>query len=196
MPSCAQRLTVFGDTWRSSATCAVRRYLGSVGWGNARSRSCCRPPVGDDPIPVGVGCHRGFYPGWPSCAVSRCSLVPRPVPAWTLTSLSLLALESFARRLPQWLPLKQLACTAIVLLLGMPGRTVVTSSAVAAIVRPARSALTANATVPLRDPGGVVGYRVPHPSLNPTKPPTNQRFRMLGQRGVARCLRQPPAEGP
>src|SRR5215203_749148 len=46
MPSCAQRLTVFGDTWRSSATCAVRRYLGSVGWGNALSRSCCRPPVG------------------------------------------------------------------------------------------------------------------------------------------------------
>jgi hypothetical protein len=33
MPFCAQRLTVFGDTWRSSATCAVRRYLGSVGVG-------------------------------------------------------------------------------------------------------------------------------------------------------------------
>ena len=44
MPSCAQRLTVFGDTWRSSATCAVRRYLGSVVWSNALSRSCCRPP--------------------------------------------------------------------------------------------------------------------------------------------------------
>jgi hypothetical protein len=74
MPSCAQRLTVFGDTWRSSATCAVRRYLGWVVWGNALSRSCCRPRFGDDPMPVGVGCHRAFYTGWPSSDASRCSL--------------------------------------------------------------------------------------------------------------------------
>ena len=93
MPSCAQRLTVFGDTWRSSATCAVRRYLGWVVWGNALSRSCCRPRFRDDPMPVGVGCHRAFYTGWPSRSASRCRLVPQPVHSWTLTSLSLLALE-------------------------------------------------------------------------------------------------------
>src|ERR687897_3447023 len=190
MPSWAQRLTVFGNTWRSSATCAVRRYLGSVGWGNARSRSCCRPPVGDDPIPVGVGCHRAFYTGWPSCAVSRCSLVPRPVPAWTLTSLSLLALESFARRLPQWLPLKQLACTAIVLLLGMPGRTVVTSSGRSRYCPPGTLRAYGERNSPdqgSRRRGGVSGAAsIPEPNQTAT----NQRFRMLGQRGVARCLRQ------
>src|SRR4029453_15896072 len=52
-----------------------------------------RPPVWDDPMPVGVGCHRAFYTGWPSWGCIRCSLVPQPVPSWTLTSLSLLALE-------------------------------------------------------------------------------------------------------
>ena len=116
MPSCAQRLTVFGDTWRSLATWAVRRYVGSVVWSNALS------PVlavvarfGDDSMPVGVGCHRAFYTGWPSCGACRCSLVPQPVPSWTLTSLVLLA-WSFAPHLPHWLALKQLACTAIVLL--------------------------------------------------------------------------------
>src|SRR5919112_3917707 len=94
MPSWAQRLTVFGDTWRSSATCAVRRYLGWVVWGNALSCSCCRPPgLRDDPMPVGVGRHPVFYTGRPSWDASRCSLVPQPVRAWTLTGLSLLALE-------------------------------------------------------------------------------------------------------
>src|SRR5215213_3351946 len=74
MPSCAQRLTVFGDTWRSSATCAVRRYVGSVGWSNTLSRPCCRPRWGDDPMPVGVGCYRAFYTGWPSWDASRVQL--------------------------------------------------------------------------------------------------------------------------
>jgi hypothetical protein len=55
--------TVFGDTWRSSATCAVRRYLGSVGWGNALSHSCCRPRLVDDSMPAEVGCYRAFYTG-------------------------------------------------------------------------------------------------------------------------------------
>src|SRR5215211_8538078 len=94
MPSWAQRLTVFGDTWRSSATCAVRRYLGSVIWGNARSRSCCRPRFGDDFMPVGVGCHRGFYTGWLSWDASRCGLAPGRWHAWTLTSLPLPLLAS------------------------------------------------------------------------------------------------------
>jgi hypothetical protein len=127
MPSWAQRLTVFGDTWRSSATCAVRRYLGSVVWANALSRSCCRPPVGDDPMPVGIGCHRVFYAGWPSCDASRCRLVPSRCMHGRCPGCRCWP-WSFARRLPQWLSLKQLACTAIVLLGGMPGRRVVTSS--------------------------------------------------------------------
>src|SRR5215211_6693661 len=93
MPSCAQRLTVFGETWRSSATCAVRRYLGWVGWGNALACSCCRSLFGDDPMPVGVGCHRGFYIGWPSWDASRCSVAPGRWHAWTLISLSSLDLE-------------------------------------------------------------------------------------------------------
>jgi hypothetical protein len=44
MPSCAQRLTVFGDTWRSSATCAVRRYLGSIGWATRSPILTVAPP--------------------------------------------------------------------------------------------------------------------------------------------------------
>jgi hypothetical protein len=43
----------------------------------------------------------------------------------------------FASHLPQWLPLRHLACTAIVLLLGMPGRPLWQAVAVAAMVRPA-----------------------------------------------------------
>src|SRR5215208_5286355 len=57
-------------------------------------------PVGDDSMPVGVGCHRGFYTGWPYWDASRCSLVSQPVHAWTLTSWP----WSVARHLPQWLP--------------------------------------------------------------------------------------------
>jgi hypothetical protein len=143
MPSCAQRLTVLGDTWRSSATCAVRRYLGWVVWGNALSRSCCRPRFGDDPMPVGVGCHRAFYTGWPSSSASRCRLVPQPVPSWTLTSLSLLA-WSFASHLPQGRPRKQLAGTAIVVLGGMPGHPVVTSSGRRRYCAPGRGARSAS----------------------------------------------------
>jgi hypothetical protein len=124
MPSCAQRLTVFGDTWRSSATCAVRRYVGSVVWGNALSRSCCRPRLGDDFMPVGVGCHRGFYTGLVILGCVPMQLGSHPVNSWTLTSWP----WSFARHLPQWLPDKQLPCSTIILLLGMPGRPVVTSS--------------------------------------------------------------------
>src|SRR5215216_2021156 len=127
MPSWAQRLTVFGDTWRSSATCAVRRYLGSVVWANARSRSCCRPPVGttlclsgSDAIECSTQAgHLVMHPGaawFPSrCLHGRCP----GCRCWPW---------SFARRLPQWLSLKQLACTAIVVLGGMPGRRVVTGS--------------------------------------------------------------------
>jgi cold shock protein len=87
-------------------------------------------------MPVGVGCHRAFYTGWPSSDASRCSLVPQPVHSWTLTSLTLLALE-LRSPLRQWLPRKQLACTAMVVLGGMGGRRVVTSSGYSAIVRPA-----------------------------------------------------------
>jgi hypothetical protein len=143
MPSCAQRLTVFGDTWRSSATCAVRRYLGWVVWANALSRSCCRPRFGDDPMPVGVGCHRAFYTGWPSSDASRCSLGPQPVPSWTLASLSLLALE--LRSPPTaGAPAQQLAGTAIVVLLGMPGRTVVTGSGRSRYCAPGSGACSAS----------------------------------------------------
>jgi hypothetical protein len=46
-------------------------------------------PVGDDSMPVGVGCHRGFYAGWPSCDASRCGLAPGQCHSWTLTSLPL-----------------------------------------------------------------------------------------------------------
>jgi hypothetical protein len=100
MPSCAQRLTVFGHTWRSSATCAVRRYLGWVVWGTHAPVLAVVPRLGDDPMPVGVGCHRAFYTGWPSCAASRCSLVFQPVHSWTLTSLSLLAPDLELRQPP------------------------------------------------------------------------------------------------
>jgi hypothetical protein len=53
------------------------------------------PPGWDDPMPVGVGCHRGFYTGWLSCDASRCSVASGRWHAWTLTSLPLplLALE-------------------------------------------------------------------------------------------------------
>ena len=41
--------------------------------------------------------------------------------------------------------------------------------------------------------GGVSGAAsIPEPY----KPPTNQRFRILGQGGVARCLGEPPGKGP
>jgi hypothetical protein len=79
MPSCAQRLTVFGDTWRSSATCAVRRYLGWVVGGNAISVLAVVPRLGDDTTPVGVGWYRAFYAGWPSCDASLVRLGARPV---------------------------------------------------------------------------------------------------------------------
>jgi hypothetical protein len=94
MPSCAQRLTVFGDTWRSSATCAVRRYLGSVGWGSVLSRSYCRPAglgttlclSGPDAIERSTQAGQlAMHPG-AACFPSRWH-------AWTLTSLSVLALE-------------------------------------------------------------------------------------------------------
>jgi hypothetical protein len=142
MPSCAQRLTVFGDTWRSSATCAVRRYLGSVGWDNALSCFCCRPRVGDDPMPVGIGCHRAFYTGWPSCDASWCGLAPQPVACMDVDQSAAAGPWSFARHPPQWLPLKQLACAAIILLLGMPGRPVVTSSGRSRYCAPGRGSLT------------------------------------------------------
>jgi hypothetical protein len=68
----------------------------------------------------------------PRLAVTRCipvRLGSRPVSRMTLTSLPLLALTwSLTRHLPRWLPLKQLACTVIVLLGGMLGRPVVTAS--------------------------------------------------------------------
>jgi hypothetical protein len=90
MPSCAQRLTVFGDTWRSSATCAVRRYLGSVVWSNALSRSCCRSPVWGRPY-----ARRGRMVSsvLRRLAVLRCipcGLAPGRCHGWTLTSLPLL----------------------------------------------------------------------------------------------------------
>src|SRR4030095_10124472 len=91
MPSCAQRLTVFGDTWRSSATCAVRRYLGSVSWGTVLSVLAVVPRLGGGPMPCGGGGYRGFYAGWPSCDASRCGLAPGRSHSWTLTSLPLLA---------------------------------------------------------------------------------------------------------
>jgi hypothetical protein len=70
-------------------------------------------------MPVGVGCHRAFYTGWPSSDASRCSLGSQPVPSWTLASLSLLALE--LRSPPAaGAPAQQLAGTAIVVLGGMP----------------------------------------------------------------------------
>jgi hypothetical protein len=137
MPSWAQRLTVFGDTWRSSATCAVRRYLGSVVWGNALSRSYCRPPGLGRPYAC-----RGRMPSsvLHRLAILRCILVrlgSRPVACMDVDQSAVAGPWSFARHPPQWLPLKQLACTAIVLPLGMPGRPVVTRSGVAASVRPA-----------------------------------------------------------
>src|SRR5829696_7972016 len=100
MPSWAQRLTVFGDTWRSSATWAVRRYLGSVGWGNTLSRSCCRPPFGGRQYARRNRMYRAFYAGWPSCDASRCGLAPGRCHAWTLTSLPLLAPDLELRQPP------------------------------------------------------------------------------------------------
>src|SRR4029450_11620907 len=100
LPSCAHRLTVFGDTWRSSATCAVRRYLGSVSWGTVLSVLAVVPRLGDDPMPVGVGWHRGFYAGWPSCDASRCGLGPGRAHSWAVTSLPLLAPDLELRQPP------------------------------------------------------------------------------------------------
>src|SRR5215203_3930305 len=142
MPSCAQRLTVFGDTWRSSATCAVRRYLGSAGWDNALSCSCCRPP--------GLGttlCCRDRMPSrvLHRLAILRCILVRLGSPAGACMDVDQSAAAgpwSFARHPPQWLPLKQLACAAIILLLGMPGRPVVTSSGRSHYCAPGRCSLT------------------------------------------------------
>ena len=137
MPSCAQRLTVFGDTWRSSATCAVRRYLGSVVWGNALSRSYCRPPGLGRPYACRGRMPSSVLHSWTSCAASWCGLAPRLVVCIDVDQSAVAGRWSFAGHPPQWLPLKQLACTAIVLPLGMPGRPVVTRSGVAAMVRPA-----------------------------------------------------------
>jgi len=61
LPSWAQRLTVLGDTWRSSATCAVRRYLGSVDVGTVRSFWPSVPQMGDDPTLIGNEHHPAFY---------------------------------------------------------------------------------------------------------------------------------------
>jgi len=47
------------------------------------------PVAGDDPTPVGVRCHRGFYAGWLSFDASRCGLAPGRCHSWTLTSLPL-----------------------------------------------------------------------------------------------------------
>jgi hypothetical protein len=73
-------------------------------------------------MPAGVGCHRAStqagYPMQPGF---------QPVHAWTLTGLSSLALE-LREPPPAVASAKQLACPAIVLLLGMPGRPAVTSS--------------------------------------------------------------------
>src|SRR5215212_9436818 len=118
-------------------------------------------------MPVGVGCHRGFYIGWPSWDASRCSVAPGRWHASTLTSLWLLA-WSFARHRPHWLPRKQLACTAIVFLFGMPGRPVVTSSGHSRYGAPGTLRVYGERNSAAWGPGGVVGYRVPHPSLNPT----------------------------
>jgi hypothetical protein len=34
------------------------------------------PRWGDDPTPVGVGCHRAFYTGWPSCDTPGAAWLP------------------------------------------------------------------------------------------------------------------------
>src|SRR4029453_18073406 len=60
-PSCDQRLRVLGDTYSSSATCDVRRYLGSLGVGTLRSILAGVPQVGDDPTPIRNERHRAFY---------------------------------------------------------------------------------------------------------------------------------------
>jgi hypothetical protein len=112
----------------------------------ARLAGATRAPVlavvprwGDDPTPVGIGWHRAFYAGWPSCDASRCGVAPGRCHAWTLTSLPLLALTwSFASTYRSGSPLKQLACTAIVLLLGMLGRPVVAGSGCSRYCAPGR----------------------------------------------------------
>jgi hypothetical protein len=68
---------------------------------------------------------------------------PQPVPSWTLASLSLLALE--LRSPPTaGAPAQQLAGTAIVVLLGMPGRTVVTGSGRSRYCAPGSGACSAS----------------------------------------------------
>jgi hypothetical protein len=170
MPSCAQRLTVFGDTWRRSATWAVRRYLGSVGWGNALSRSCCRPPglgstlclSGPDAI------ERSTQAG--HLAMLWCGLAPG---RWRMhgQQSAVAGPWSFARRLPQWLPLKQLACTAIVLLLDLPGRPAVTANGRSRYCAPGRGSRSAS------QPAGRACPLAAGASVGPASVDTMRRWR-------------------
>jgi len=78
-------------------------------------------------------------------AILRCILVRLGSPAGACMDVDQSAAAgpwSFARHPPQWLPLKQLACAAIILLLGMPGRPVVTSSGRSRYCAPGRGSLT------------------------------------------------------
>src|SRR5215211_8151868 len=89
MPSCAQRLAVLGthEEVRRPARCAGT-------WAGLAGATCAPvlavvPRWRDDPTPVGVRCHRGFYTGWLSFDASRCGLAPGRCHSWTLTSLPL-----------------------------------------------------------------------------------------------------------
>jgi hypothetical protein len=100
-----------------------------LGWLGQRAL----PFLGSSPIGGRLYAGRGRMPSrvLPRRAILECVPMQLGCPAghaWTLTSLSSPALERCSPP-TQWLPHKQLACTAVVLLLGMPGRPVVTSRA-------------------------------------------------------------------
>src|SRR5215217_9266512 len=112
MPSCAQRLTVFGDTWRSSATCAVRRYLGSVVWSNALSPFLLSSPVGGR-----LYARRGRMP---SSVLHRLAIL-RCIPGQLGSSRCFIDVDQSVVVGPELrsppiagAPAQQLACTAIV----------------------------------------------------------------------------------